>query len=259
MTDIPRDRWKRPLIIPADGGKPKPYARWSSYGDVLEDRYNLEKWLIRTAATGLADRPDLLLSVAAHRGDKRQLDRLCDEAIEAAKGSSKATIGTALHKLTEDVDRGADLPVLPPSAAADLEAYRAATADLNVVAIEQFVVCDYIEAAGTFDRIVEIDGTRYVADVKTGDVKWGIGKIAVQLAGYAHSQGYDPDSGARTDLDVNLNRALVIHLPQGEATCSLLWVDIDAGWDGVLMSRDVRAWRKQSRSLASEFTTAEVA
>lgn len=253
MTDISRDRWNRPLIIPPDGGKPVPHARWSSYGDVLEDRYNLEKWKVRTAATGLADRPDLLLSVAAHRHDKRKLDSLCDEAIEAAKGSSKATIGTALHALTEAVDRGEALPNLPASAVADLDAYVAATEGLQVVAIEQFVVCDDPQAAGTFDRIVELDGVRYVADVKTGDVKWGIGKIAVQLAGYARSQGYDPASGVRTDLDVDRDRALVVHLPQGEATCTLLWVDIAAGWTGVRMSQQVREWRKASKRLARPF------
>jgi hypothetical protein len=250
MTDVPRDRWQRPLIIPPDGGRPQPYARWSSYGDVLEDRYNLEKWKVRTAAVGLADRPDLLLSVAAHRDDKRKLDGLCEQALEAAKGTSAATTGTALHKLTEAVDAGVPLPTLPPSAAADLDAYRAATAGLKVVAVEQFVVCDEIRAAGTFDRVVEVDGTRYVADIKTGDVKWGIGKIAVQLAGYSRSVAYDPSDGSRTDLDVDQDRALVIHLPQGEAVCSLLWVDIVQGWSGVLMARQVREWRKSSRSLA---------
>jgi hypothetical protein len=250
VTEVARDRWGKPLIIPPDGGKPKAYARWSSYGDVLEDRYNLEKWKVRTAATGLAERPDLLLSVAAHRGDKRQLDRLCDQAIEAAKGSSAATTGTALHKLTEAVDAGETLPTLPPSAAADLDAYKAATAHLDVVAVERFVVHDGVEAAGTFDRIVEVDGTRVVADIKTGDVKWGIGKIAVQLAGYARSVGYDPADGSRTPLDVDLERALVIHLPQGQAVCTLLWVDIVEGWRGVEYARQVRAWRKTSKHLA---------
>lgn len=253
MTDVARDRWKRPLIIPPDGSKPVPHARWSSYGDVLEDRYNLEKWLIRTAATGLADREDLLLSVAAHRGDKRKLDSLCDEAIEAAKGSSKATIGTALHALTEAVDRGEALPNLPASAMADLDAYVAATSDLTVVAIEQFVVCDDPQAAGTFDRIVEIDDVRYVADIKTGDVKWGIGKIACQLAGYARSQGYDPSTGDRWPLRVDQDWALVIHLPQGEASCELLWVDIEAGWRGVQLSTAVRGWRKGAKGLSRQF------
>lgn len=258
MTDIPRDRWGKPYIIPPDGGKPTPYARWSSYGDVLEDRYNLERWLIRTAAQGLADRPDLLLGVSAHRGDKRKLDDLCEQAIEAAKGSAKATTGTALHALTETVDNGELLPELPETARADLEAYRRATECLSVVAMEQFVVCDSPQAAGSFDRIVEHDGRMYVADIKTGSIKWGLGKIAIQLAGYAHSQSYDPETGARGPLGVDQDWALVIHLPQGEARCRLVWVDICAGWDGVRLSEQVRGWRRMSGGLSTPFD-AEVA
>lgn len=252
-VEVSRDRYGRPLIIPPGGDKPVGYARWSSYGDVLEDRYNLEKWKVRTAATGLADRPDLLLAVAAARGNKRQLDDICEQALEAAKGSAAATTGTALHSLSELVDRDEPLPVLPPSAEADLAAYRKATACLNVVAIEQFVVCDDPQAAGTFDRIVEHEGRRYVADIKTGDVKWGIGKIAVQLAGYSRSQVYDPATGERTPLDVDQSRALVIHLPQGQASCELIWVDIEEGWQGVLMAQQVRSWRKTSKGLTAPF------
>lgn len=258
MTEIARDRWGKPYIIPPDGGKPTPYARWSSFGDVLEDRFNLERWKVRTAAQGLADRPDLLLGVTAHRDDKRKLNDLCEQAIEAAKGSAKATTGTALHALTEAVDKGEALPELPESARADLEAYRRTTECLSVVAMEQFVVCDNPRAAGSFDRIVEHDGRLYVADIKTGSIKWGLGKIAVQLAGYAHSHTYSPDTGARGPLGVDQDWALVIHLPQGEATCRLVWVDIWSGWHGVLLSEQVREWRRTSKGLSVPFD-AEVA
>ena len=115
-SQVRRDRYGKPYIIPPDGGKPTPYARWSNYGDVLEDRFNLERWKVRQSAIGLADRPDLLLAVTAHRGDKRKLDGICDEALEAAKSSAAATTGTALHALTEVVDRGEPLPVLPDTA-----------------------------------------------------------------------------------------------------------------------------------------------
>lgn len=249
MSEVPRDRWQRPLIVPPDGGDPVPYARASSYGDVLEDRRNLEKWLIRTAAVGLSDRPDLLLSVAAHRSDKRKLDRVCDEAVEAAKGSAKATTGTALHALTELVDQGSGLPQLPDSAVADLEAYRQATAGLHVEAIETFVVLDRPQVAGTFDRIVEYGGDRYVADIKTGSVKWGQGKIAVQLAVYANGDRYDPETGTRAPLDVSREWGLVIHLPQGEGECHLFWVDLDAGWRGVELASEVRGWRRETAGL----------
>jgi hypothetical protein len=246
-SDVGRDRYGRPLIIPEGGGKPVPYQRWSSYGDVLEDRHNLEKWKVRMAALGIADRADLLLAVAAHRDDKQKLNAICDQAIEAAKASAAATTGTALHSLSELVDTGRDLPVLPESARADLEAYRAAMRQVEVVAIEQFVVCDEIPAAGTFDRIVKVGNTRFIADIKTGSIEWGIGKIAVQLAGYSRSVGYDIATGARTPLNVDQNNALIIHLPQGEATCQLVWVNVARGWEGVQMAAEVRRWRAAER------------
>ena len=46
-ADFTRDRWGRPLIIPADGGKAIAYGRFSSHGSVLEDKFALEKWKIR--------------------------------------------------------------------------------------------------------------------------------------------------------------------------------------------------------------------
>ncbi len=50
-ADFTRDRWGRPLIIPADGGKAIAYGRFSSHGSVLEDKFALEKWKIRTSVS----------------------------------------------------------------------------------------------------------------------------------------------------------------------------------------------------------------
>ena len=244
--EVSRDRYGRPLIIPPGGGKPVAYTRCTTFIDCLDDRYNLELWKIRQAAIGLADRPDLALAVTTHRDDKKRLDRICADAIEAAKSSAAATTGTALHTLTEHVDTGRDLPTLPPSAVADLDAYRRATAALTVEAIEQFVVCDDLAVGGTFDRVVSWRGRRFVADLKTGStIDFSVGKIAMQLAVYSRGQSYDPATGARTPLDVDQRNGLVIHLPAGQARCDVSFVDLTAGWEGVLLAQQVRAWRKR--------------
>jgi hypothetical protein len=139
---IPRDRYQRPLVVPVGGGKPVAYTRCTTYVDCIDDKFGLQKWMMRMTALGLASRPDLLLSVQAHRDDKGRLDKIVEAAKEAAAANAAATTGTALHALTELIDRGEDLPVLPPETVADLEAYRAATADLKAVLIEQFCVQD---------------------------------------------------------------------------------------------------------------------
>lgn len=243
-VEIPRDRFGRPLVIPPDGGKPVAYARCTSYIDVLEDRYNLQKWFQRMVALGLSDRPDLRLAVSANRDDKRELDRICEAAREAAAASGAATTGSALHALTEIVDRGDTLPTLEPEAAADLEAYRTATADLKHVHIEQFCVLDTYKVGGTPDRVVEYGGERYIADIKTGSVEWGMLKIAMQLSVYARSHTYDQATGERGIHGASTNRGLVIHLPAGQADPTLYWVDLEAGWEAVKVARDVREQRR---------------
>lgn len=254
-AEINRDRWGRPLVVPKGGGKRIPYTRATTYIDVLEDKYNLQKWMQRMVALGLAARPDLQLAVAAHPDDKRELDRICDAAREAATASAAATTGTALHALTELVDRGQKLPVLPDTAKADLDAYTTATADLKAVLIEQFCVQDALQVGGTPDRIVEVGGTRFIADIKTGSIEWGALKIAMQLALYARSHTYDIATAERGIHDADLTRGIVIHLPAGEASCQLHWIDLEAGWAAVQVAKDVRSQRAlKFKDLTEPFT-----
>jgi hypothetical protein len=85
-----------------------------------------------------------------------------------------------------------------------------------------------------------------------------MGKIAMQLAVYAHSLAYDPDTGGRTETGVSLDRGVVIHLPAGEGRCELHEVDLAAGWEAVQIARQVRDWRKRkdlSRPYARDLGT----
>lgn len=244
---IPRDRWDRPLVIPPDGGKPKPYARCTTFVSALESHHTLTLWEKRMVALGLSERADLLLAVAAHRDDKRELNKICDQAKEAARASSAATTGTALHALTERVDRGQPLPALPESAADDLAAYTQATRNIEVVDIERFGVEDQLCVGGTWDRVFNIAGQYYIGDIKTGNIEAPAMKIAMQLAVYAHATPYDWTSGTRKPYDFTLNqeRGVVVHLPAGTGTCQLHWIDIAAGWQAVQLAREVRQWRSK--------------
>lgn len=244
VTPVPRDRWQRPLVVPEGGGKPVAYTRCTRFVGVLEDTYNLGLWQQRMVALGLSQRPDLMLGVTAARDDKGALDRLCADAAEAAKAHEKATIGTALHALAEQADRGRDLGVVPDAYVADLAAYADATAALQATAIEQFCVQDWLRVGGTPDRVVRLGRKRYIADIKTGSIEYGIGKIAMQLAVYARSRPYDPATGARSDHGAELDRGIIIHLPAGTGTCTLWWVDLLAGWEAVKVARAVWAARK---------------
>lgn len=259
-AQVKRDNKGRPLIVPPGGGKAVPYTRCTTYVSCLEDLYNLQRWQQRMVILGLVDRPDLLLSAAAHREDKDKLNRIADDAIEAAKAGASATIGTAIHALCERLDAGQDIGTVPGEYQRDLDAYIEATKPLTVLHSETFTVLDDLRIGGTPDRIVEFDGERYIADIKTGSIEWGAGKIAMQLAVYAHSVFYDHTTGQRAPLPgVNGQRGIVIHLPAGTGTCQLQWVNIAAGWDAVRLATQVRDWRARKGLLEPVDTTEQAA
>ena len=254
-VEIPRDHFGRPLVIPPGGGKPKPYRRCTTFIDVLADRFGLEAWKQRQVAVGLSKRADLLLRVSSAAGDKKVLDQVCKDAMEAAGSSTAATIGTAIHALTEQLDRG-EKPEFPEAWSKDIKAYREAIAGYQIRDIEVFVVNDELQVGGTFDRIfvepVEelFAGERgLVADLKTGDISFDSSKIAMQLAVYANSHRYDPATGKRTPLNVSQEQGLVVHLPAGEGQCRIHEADLKAGWEGVMLAADVWKWRQRKNLL----------
>lgn len=243
--DISRDRWGRPLVTPPDGGKPTGYTRCTTFVDALSDKSNLMAWKARMAAIGLAQRDDLLIQVAQHDPeDKKGLDRLVNQAADIAGASRSADIGTQLHEAAEKHDQG--LPVGPLGKfQADLDAYITATADIRWTAFEQFRVHDDLKIGGTADRVAVINGQSVIADIKTGGL-YDVGKMAMQMAVYARSKIYDLGTGHRSEdtPPMNLDMALLIHLPQGTGTCELYWLNLSAGWDAVLLAKRVREWRK---------------
>lgn len=263
---VPRDRWGRPLIVPPDGGKPVAYTRCTTMAGTIEDTYNLTKWQLRTVAAGLVRRPDLQVSVAAASADedKRTLDRLMEQALEAGKGKVAANTGTAIHKLSEYVDRKQFdvLQEIPETFKRDLRAYRRIMKTaFRVEEIERFVVQDDVQVGGTFDRLLFKldDGMRYIGDLKTGSLDFGVGKMACQLGTYANSVYYehptkDRDEAIRTPLpdNVSKDRGIIIHLPAGEGAAELFWIDIASGWEAVQnLCAPVRSWRKRQRDLLS--------
>lgn len=247
---LQRDRYGRPLVVPPTGGKPTAYTRCTTFVDCLDDKYNLQRWQQRMVALGIADRPDLLLAVSAARGkpkqeQKKELDDITTKAMDAAQAGAAATTGTAVHSLTELIDRGEELPTIPEAYKADLDAYRRETRDLRPMLIEQFTVLDDYRVGGTPDRVMSYQGRGYIADVKTGSIDFGAMKIAMQLSMYARSTPYDPGTQTRGEYPIDVDRdwGIVIHLPAGEGRCELRWVDLRVGWSAVEIASKVRYWR----------------
>lgn len=279
-SELPRDRWGRPLITPPDGGAPEAYMRVTTFVKCLDDTFHLSRWQQRMVALGMSRRRDLVLATVAitdpdNQSQKRTLNQIAQNAIEAAKGTAAATTGTALHSLTERIDKGEPLGEhVPEEYLADLAAYAEIVVFLgDVVAMEGFCVVDDLRVGGSYDRVFRFTkksldafeafkgyrlcypdgaevqvGDTIIGDLKTGkSIDFGIGAIAMQLATYANADDYDHTLGSRSPVPVtNRKWAVVIHLPAGKGKAELVWVDIEAGWETVQhVAPKVHAWRKR--------------
>lgn len=235
------------------------------------------------------------LIYAAEKEAKDALNKIADEAAEIAGRNKKAKAGTHLHSLAEIsdargvgevhrmheegetvtlIETGEEIPVTETDYAS-IEAYAARMNRLGakVMHSEAVVVNDEMGYAGRLDRIIMaklpelvINGVtrpadqrakRYVADIKSGRVDLGAGKIARQLAAYALGDLYDVETGERSRHSASRDVALVFHLPQGEGVCHVYAVDLKAGAALLKLSAEVRRARNTGKKTID--TTVDIA
>lgn len=253
----------RPYIKDPVSGKERLYSRCTSWIDILDDRSALEMWKQRMILAGIALDSELTtrliqVSVDEELDNKQRLNAIATDAFRAGDGHVKAEQGTNLHRLSEwaDVhlvaDGDAHLVHWPDPCTsadiADMVAYRNTMEryGFEMLATETRVVIDELKVTGTFDRIVRYQGANYIADLKTGRVDYGALKIASQLAMYSRGCVYDPATGDRKPFrNIDLDKGLVFHLPQGEARCDIYEVDLNLGWEACLLVQQVRDMRKR--------------
>lgn len=287
QMDFRRNWQGRPIILQPDGTE-RTYTRVTTLAKTLEEQSQLTAWKQRMTLLGASMRPDVVMAAANARmmpdikEQKRELNKLAEQAMEAAQSGAKAQIGTALHGFSEHVDAGLPIAELPPMVQPIMMSYSRLVAEVHqvwgirIVGTEVRLVCDDIEAAGTADRLwyfpnpvqvmtsfgpIEIPAGVTVVDLKTGSVEYaGLG-IGVQLGTYASSERYDVATGARTPLGqfvldgerhyvpVNLDTALVLHLPSDAmgGIVELLPVNIRGGYAAALDSFKARETRKASK------------
>lgn len=177
-----------------------------------------------------------------------------------------------MHETGETIlneETGEEVPITATDLAS-IEAYdeRMRRLGAKVIESEAVIVNDEMGYAGRLDRIIMArlpelvigKGTpgeyvrpadqrarRYVADIKSGRVDLGAGKIARQLAAYALGDLYDLETGERTRHSAVRDVALVFHLPQGAGVCTVHAVDLKAGAVLLKLSAEVRRARNTGR------------
>ena len=253
MPDFDRDRWGRPLVVPAAGGKPKPYARVSSFGQVLENQFGLNKWKQRMVVLGAIDRPDLMQLATAAKGDDRKLDGLVEQMLDAGGASRAANTGTAIHDILAQIDTG-DLALdeVPDQFMAQARAWHDLLEAHGLQPVPEMVelqvVNDRFEAAGSADNICRTaDGRLVLVDKKTGK-KIGQRPLAymVQLAIYATSDQYDVETGQRTPLGVDDTVAYIAHVPASGGDAALYEIDVAEGLRLAELAADAKRAEKQA-------------
>ena len=208
---------------------------------------------------------------------KRAMNELAEELFEVGGGREKAQKGTDLHALSDIVDMGGGLAELSdmleageisPADYADMEAYAAGIQrmGLRLHVGEQVIVNDTLKVAGRLDRVwigklpeirhpktgevirpADTRARRYVGDLKTGNVEYGIGKIAQQLRGYAEAETYDLDTHERGKHGANREIGLLMHLPAGSGKMRVHIVNLGIGGAGIKLSGEVRAFRNTGK------------
>lgn len=254
-----------PMVHRPDGsGKWERYSRPSSMGGNLEDENNLTNWKITRAMVGVAHTPSIAAAVIACRdGDRETHEQLRQRAIQAGRGDEAADLGTALHAITQRVEEDPTFKV-PPPFDVDVAAYLECLLRAGLVSrwIEVKVCSDEHRCAGTTDRLyeatkhLEVPGFSPIepGDIICGDLKTGKKfdyshrEYAIQTAIYVDGCFYDVNTNQRSPFPDRLRTdlGLLMHMPVGQATCTPVWVDLQVGREGAILTRAVRAWRKRT-------------
>lgn len=263
---IKRDRWGRYLLPDPRTGEGRSWTRATTLARTLSDEYGLTQWKMRGVAKGMSMRSDLQAGAAAADPDrdKKTLDSIAAQALDAAGSKSGSNLGTAFHQIAERYDRGEVSPgeVQPPlRGLLDTYINLLHTRRLAVVPafIEQVVVCPEFGCAGTLDRVVQLPSGAYaVADLKSAkNVTYSWLEISMQLAIYANATHiWNTQTGQYYPMpdQIDTDVAIVIHVPSsGDAVPGVHQVDIASGFEHCRRARGVRAARNGAKALAKPF------
>lgn len=151
-----------------------------------------------------------------------------------------ADVGTRIHRLAEQLARGAE-PEVTAEEAPFVDGYRQFLAAYKprFLAVEEMVVSLRHRYGGTLDAIALIDGETWLLDIKTGTGLYA--ETGLQLAGYASADFIGRPGTTRRFRLPRTTRFGVIHLrPEGSR---LIEYHVDPGTVAAFLeARRLHAW-----------------
>lgn len=251
------DRWKRYLLPDPITSHMKPWTRVTTLSATISDRYMLEQWEKRSVAVGLSRRPDLVELAAScdpdDSEDKKTLNKIAKQAIEASGSSRGANMGTAFHKFVEKMDSGKPLGKVRGETASALKAYIDILSRKGLVIrpeySERIILNHKAGVAGRLDRLANYLNNEelYVADVKTQkSLDFGTLQIGAQLALYASAEYIWDEKREEWETipPINQETAFVVWVPIGQNVAEVRRVDLKVGGIISQISQEVRKLRK---------------
>lgn len=220
---------------------------------VIDKSGPLVGWAKRETAACAVRNLDMLVRMREAGGDAAAVAWL--KGIPDFRRDTAADIGTRVHKLVEQLARGAE-PEVTAEEAPYVAAYRTFLAAFRprFVAVEELVVSLRHGYAGTLDAIATIDGETWVLDVKTGTGLYP--ETGLQLAAYASADFIGRPGSARRFRLPRATRYAAIHVrPEG---ARLVEYRVDRGtFAAFLEARRLFAWQQgPAKSVVGELVIA---
>jgi len=238
-------------------GKERRLPRYHSI-EATKARPGLEVWKQKRIVDALAHEPDLI--------ELARADTYAAVRAVLDTQSYEAALGTSVHTVTAELDRGHSLTFTDEELrglvemGVDLGEVRAHVKQwheakslhrLGIIAIERVVIVEALDVAGALDRIVTAPAlgldTPVLLDIKTGREVYA--DVALQLATYAHgSIMFDEDHEGYEPMPfVNQDWALCAHLrPDG---CRIIPIDISCAFGTVEALRRLFGWERDASTV----------
>lgn len=242
---------------------PHPYTRASTLASYIENNTHITRWKMRILCRAMGWNPDLAALAAGETYNTRigmpdrdpdnaasgkMLDKLIDRALDRMFILEKADWGTAVHLATEPGFEG----MVQDRMLADVESFKTIVSELGIkiVGTELFTVNDVTMSAGTFDHLMWVPGYGFLITDKKTSAKVDGPHFAIQLAGYANGERFDPETGERSPLEtltdgeeVNRKVGLIFWIKQGKTE---VWeVNLELGWEGAQIAAGVRDYNQE--------------
>jgi hypothetical protein len=207
---------------------------------VLDKSGPLVGWAKREVSNAALRNLDVLTKMVGTAGPESAARWLA--TIPGYQRDSAADIGTRIHRLVEQLARGAE-PEVTAEEAPFVDGYRRFLAAFRprFLAVEEMVASLRHQYGGTLDAIAEIGGETWILDVKTGAGVYP--ETALQLAAYASADFVGRPGTSRRFRLPRASRFGVVHVrPDG---ARLIEYRVDRGtFAAFLEARRLCAWQQ---------------